>query len=251
MIRVLLAAIGALIAMLFVQSVNSARARAAAVRSSQSLDSAEAARDTTREIELGALRDSVRVFVRRSVQQEQRADALDKDLGAQRMARLNAHVRIAALDTVIRAGTPIDTIYVTRNDGRSNARLSRFSVRQEPYTVVGEIAGGMTADVDSVSLHVDMDSIPLQVRLSCSQPTENPVRRALVVAVTPRWARLTLGDVEQSLDVCNPELERQTARTGVVGVLRRFGVSAGAGIIAKNGQAEARPALIVGFRLWP
>ena len=250
MIRVLLAAIGLLIAALCVQAVRATRARAAGLRTSLSLDSAEAAHDTTRELELAALHDSVRVFVRRARQQEQRTDALDRDVGARRMARLNARVRIAALDTVIRADT-IDTIYVARNDGRSNARRSRFSVRQEPYTVVGEIAGGVVADVDSVSLHVDIDSIPLQLRLSCSAARGSPVRRALVVAVTPRWARLSLGDIEQSPSVCNPELLRQTTRTRVAGMLRRIGVSAGAGIIDRNGQIEARPALVVGLRLWP
>ena len=45
-------------------------------------DSMEAARDTTHEVEIAALHDSVRVFVRRAEQQEQRADGLDRALGA-------------------------------------------------------------------------------------------------------------------------------------------------------------------------
>ena len=244
MTRLMLAAIVLLIAALGVEAVRGTRARMASWRAVFARDSIEAARDTTHEVEIAALHDSVRVFVRRAEQQEQRADGLDGALGARRLALLNARVRIAALDTVVRT----DTVRVTVDSGRR----SKFTVRREPYTLSGEVSSRHGDGGDSVSVSVQLDSMPLQVRVSCAPAAGRPVQRALAVVVAPRWAHVVLGDVEQSPAVCNPNVDKPTAGSRLGTLLRRFGVAVGEGIVVQtNGQVVMRPAILAGFRVWP
>jgi hypothetical protein len=193
MTRLLIVVIVLLVAALCVERVLVNRAHAYGVRAAVTLDSIEAARDTTREVRVAALHDSVRVFVRRARQVEQRADALDRALQATRLARLNAQVRIAALDTVVR----VERVTVVRD----SARRSRFAVRDPPYTVVGDVTrrgGSANDDAEDVSLHVELDSIPLEVRLSCETVRDTPVKRAIVVVAAPVWAGVAVSRVAQS-----------------------------------------------------
>jgi len=76
MTRLGIAVIVLLVAALCVEHLFVNRARAYHVRAAVTRDSIEAARDTTREVQVAALHDSVRVFVRRAQQVEQRADAV-------------------------------------------------------------------------------------------------------------------------------------------------------------------------------
>ena len=243
MTRVWLAVIAVLIAALLAERVRGNRAQASAVRLALARDSVEAGRDSTREVAAGAVRDSVRVFVRRAQQQEQRADGLDRSIKARRLARVNAAVRVAALDTVVRT----DTVIVTAD----SSRRVRFAVRRQPYTVIGEI-GARSSGADSVLLHIELDSIPIQLRLACQRAKGTGVQRALVVATAPRWARVVIGPVEQSAAVCNPWIVRPSMARRVAGLLRRVGVSAGVGIVVeRGGQVVARPAVMIGVRVWP
>jgi hypothetical protein len=247
MTRLLLVVIVLLVAALCVERVFGNRARANNVRAAVALDSIEAARDTTREVQIALLHDSVRVFVRRAQQVEQRADGLDRALQATRLARLNAQVRVAALDTVVR----VKSVTVVRD----SVRRTRFAVRDPPYTVLGDVERNDSNQVDdatSVSLHIDLDSIPLQVRLSCAVVGETPVKRALVVAIAPPWARVRISAVEQSLSICNSEQVSAGEQSRVLGFLRRLGVSLGAAIVLTgDGRVAARPAMVFGVRVWP
>ncbi|HEY5061916.1 MAG TPA: hypothetical protein VII52_10300 [Gemmatimonadaceae bacterium] len=244
MTRLMVAAIVLLVAALGVEAIRGSRARMASWRAAFASDSVQAARDTTHEVEIAALHDSVRVFLRRAEQQEQRADGLDRALGARRLAMLNARVRIAALDTVVRA----DTVRVSVD----SARRSTFTVRREPYTVSGEVSSRPGDAGDSVSVSVQLDSMPVQVRVSCGPAAPGSVQRALAVVVAPHWAHVVLGDVEQSPSVCNPNVEEPTAGSRLGGLLRRFGIAVGEGIaIQSNGQVVMRPAILAGFRVWP
>ena len=243
MIRLMLVVIVVLITALSIEAVRGGRARARGVRAALALDSAQAASDTSREIEVAALHDSVRVFVRRVQQQEQRADQLDRALESQRLARLNAHVRVAALDTVVRT----DTVRV----GPDSTRRSHFRVRQGPYTVEGDVVVDGSMLAGSVALRVDLDSIPLELRLSCGGGSSG-VKQALVVAIAPPWAKIALASVEQSPTLCNPELAPPSARARVAGLFARAGVSMGASaVVERNGQVAIRPAIMLGIRIWP
>ena len=243
MTRLLLIVIGVLFALLWLERVRGNRARASDVKSALVRDSVEAAHDRTREAGILKLHDSVRVVERRALQQQQRADDLDRKLRARRLARVSTQLRVAALDTAVRT----DTAYLTID----STRRSRFTARQAPYTVVGEIAL-RPSQRDSVSLHIELDSIPLEVRLSCRRGIGTPVNRASVAVVAPRWASVVIGVVEQAPSICNPELTQPTLRSRLASLANRVGVSAGAGIVVERGiQVTARPALLLGIRIWP
>jgi hypothetical protein len=244
MIRFLLFAIAVLVAALCIQGARFAHARSGEIRSGFTADSLQAAHDTTRQFAFAQLHDSVTIFTRRAAQQAQRADALDRALQASRLATLNAQVRVSALDTVIRTRTV--------SAPRDSLHRSGFSVRQAPYTVAGEVVGDSTTRLDAISLRVDLDSLPLQLRLSCQAATDTPIKRALVVAIAPPWARVALGDIEQSPNVCNPELAPASTMTRLRRTLARAGLSVGAGVVVTGTGAFAiRPALLIGVRLWP
>ena len=243
MSRLLLGLVGALVVALWIERVRGDRARAGAVRLALVRDSTDAAHDTTREVRVLALNDSVRAFARRAKQQEQRADGLDRALRARRVARVDARVRLVALDTVVRA----ETVFVA-ND---SVHRSRFRVRQAPFSVEGEVAMNR-AGADSVSLHIDVDSIPLQVRINCGRRVETPVRQATVAAVAPPWARVALTEVQQEVGVCNPELVKPRWGARLAGMASRVGVAVGAGaVLGSAGQVVVRPAVVVGLRVWP
>ena len=244
MSRILLVVIVLLVGALVVEAMRGARDHATGVRAALRLDSVQTAHDTTREVDIAALHDSVRVFVRRAQQQMQRADALDRALNATRLARINARVRLAALDTVVKTDTVIAAPDSTRH--------SRFHIREEPYTIVGDISRRSTWSGDSVAVHIDLDSIPLQLRLSCQAGSGTPVKQALAAVVAPHWAHVVLGDIEQQAEVCNPGIAPPTVRSRVATLLGRLGISAGAGVVLEpDGQIVARPTLVVGMRLWP
>jgi hypothetical protein len=241
--RMMVVATGALLAALVVETVRGSRARGSGLLSALRLDSAEAAHDTTREMEIGNLKDSVRVFVRRAEQQEQTADGLDRALQARRMAQVKARVGVAPLDTVVRA----DTVYVSAD----SVRRSRFNVRQAPYTVVGELAM-RPGRGDSVALHIEVDTIPLQVRVSCGPPGNGGANRAMVVALAPKWAHVALSAVEQAPSVCNPAFVAGGFTSRISNILRRAGISAGVAAVSEpNGQIAVRPAVMIGIRVWP
>ena len=241
--RLMMVAIGILFATLVVETVRGSRARESGLRGALRLDSAEAARDTTREVAIVNLKDSVRVFVRRAEQQAQRADGLDRALQARRMAEVNARVSVAALDTVVRA----DTVYVSAD----SVRRSRFNVRQAPYTVTGELAM-RPGRGDSVVLHIEVDTIPLQVRVSCGPRGNGGANRAMVVAVAPKWAHVALSGVEQAPSVCNPAFVDGGFTSRISNILRRAGISAGVAAVSEpSGQIAVRPALMIGVRVWP
>ena len=250
MIRILLAAIALLIAALTIEEIRGGRARAAVLRSALARDSVEASHDTTREVHVASLHDSVRVFVRRVAQQEQRADQLDRALRARRVARVSAETHIAPLDTAVRT----DTVFVSTD----SVWHVPFSVRRAPYSVTGEIAHrasnkeflGVRADV--VSLKVDLDSIPLGVRLSCQAASGSQVARGVAAIVAPPWARVVLSDVEQEPTVCNPAVERASTRQRFRDFAHRAGLSVGVAAISESsGQIVIRPALLFGIRMWP
>jgi hypothetical protein len=187
------------------------------------------------------------VFVRRAQQQEQRADGLDRVLGAERVAKVSAAVHVGVLDTVVRT----DTVFTAPG---LPAR-SRFLVREAPFLVAGEVflpRGNRALGADSVSLHVEMDSMPVQIRVSCKRSAGTDVRQALVVAEAPRWARVVIGEAQQDVAVCNPQLAERGAGSRLGRLLGRFGLSIGLGfLVDRDGRVIARPALSVGARVWP
>lgn len=164
-------------------------------------DSTAAAADQTRKVGeraqaaiLKVLGDSLNGVERRAIQQQQRADALDRALGRERIARVEATARVAQLETIL-AGAPV------RED--STARVADFTVRQAPYTVTATATLPRPPLTASLRLGVTLDPIPLHLRLGCGPADRSGIRPASATLIGPTWADLQLGTVEQSPDLCH------------------------------------------------
>ena len=104
----------------------------------------------------------------RRVQVAQRADALDRLLGRERLARYT-------------------------------------SLRRAPYTVGAEVAVPPRSDRAGLKLHIALDPIPIEARVGCSPRDPGGIREATVNVSTPISAVVHLGAVEQSPNACGSQ----------------------------------------------
>lgn len=183
-------------------SAQGAEARAALAESQ-----ARARADTTRELRrvITAQGDTVRQFQRLSVQQAQKADAIDKQLDQMRRALLNLSVQVAHVDVRgVASTTP--TI-----ENALLVRQTSFELRREPYTLKFAVslppppARGV---LDSLS--IDLDVIKLSGRLGCTNKVNAlGMRDASLTVSGPTWATIAIEHVEQDPSVCpSPVLQR-------------------------------------------
>lgn len=213
-----LAALGLLV----VLGVQSFRLRAAERRIGAVLlraDSLEAANDTTRSIAERAQRvlgDSLHGVERRAIQEKQRADALDRALGRERIARVGLEARVDSLRLI--TGAVIDTVV----DG---ARSITFEIDTIPYygrAIVWVppqtiLAGGDSMvsprpERPTLDLRLSVTPIPLSLRLGCGEAVQG-IRPATVTLYGPRWATLSLDSLSQSPDLCrSPALQPRGPR---------------------------------------
>jgi hypothetical protein len=219
-------------------------------------DTIEAARDTSRALSIeGVLGDSMRATQRRAIQVEQRADKLDATLKLERMAREQLEVSMVALRATVTSDTTVDDtrgVGVRRSTGDS-VRHAAFDLRQAPYTVHADVALPEPPKPGSMDVRVTLDSLGLDLRVSCSREHPEGVREAFVTVLGPEWASVRLGRVEQSPDVCSTSATTHRDRwAGLRSFLDRFGVSVGyAAARTSSGAAFAGPGLTAGFRVWP
>jgi hypothetical protein len=166
-------------------------------------DTIEAARDTSRALSIeGVLGDSLRATQRRAIQVEQRADKLDATLKLERMAREQLEVSMVALRATVTSDTTVDDtrgVGVRRSTGDS-VRHAAFDLRQAPYTVHADVALPEPPKPGSMDVRVTLDSLGLDLRVSCSREHPEGVREAFVTVLGPEWASVRLGRVEQSPD---------------------------------------------------
>ena len=212
-------------------------------------DTLQAARDTTRTLHLdvGVLGDSLRVVERRAIQTAQKADALDKALGLERVAREQFTAQVSALRTRARS----DTVFVERDSGERHAA---FDVRQVPWTVHAEVAVPQAPAQGRMDVQVTLDSLALELRLSCATASANGVRSASASVVAPAWATVRLDRVEQAPGVCAADVQRpgRGRWSALTSILEWFGVSvAYVAARAPNGVVVAGPGVAAGFRVWP
>lgn len=172
------------------------RAEDRAQQAALARDSAEAAADSTRaasahvQAVLGA---ELAAVQRRTIQQRQRADSLDRALGLERRARVRVQLRADSLQAVA-------TTAVTADSGDS-VRRARFEVREPPYTATADVALPRPPATGQLSLRVGLDPAPLELRIGCGT-ARGGIRPATVTAVGPRWLALELAAVEQDPAVC-------------------------------------------------
>jgi hypothetical protein len=179
------------------------RRRAAAVMLAESNRSAE--RDTTRDVAMQNARvakllgDSLRVVEKQVVQSVQRRDALDVALERERAARYAA---VAVVDSVERLIAAVNSAVSARDVSDSReVRRARFDLRQEPYTIVADVAMPPPPDSAALRVKVAVDPIPIVARVTCSD-LGTGAREATVSVETPSWVSVSLGTVAQTPEVC-------------------------------------------------
>jgi len=223
-----------------------ARAAAGLVR-----DSLAAAADTTRvlHLHLAALGESLTVVQRRAVQTGQRADGLDRALGAERVARVRLTAQVVALARTVRSDS-------AGSDGSSGERAAVFDVRDAPYSVHAEVRLPPPPAVGTMAVLVQVDTLALELRISCGETDRGGVRPAMATVVGPAWAAVQLQRVEQAAEVCATSTRGRDAARGLAAVRRwmaeRVGVSVGLGVTRDaRGVLVAGPGAVVGVRAWP
>ena len=165
-------------------------------------DSLEAAGDTTRMVAANVqkmLGDSIIGVERRVIQERQRADALDRSLARERIARAVLVARIDSLRVV--------TASVTDSTGADSVRRVSFTVDTVPYSGIANVTLPPTAPA-TLDLWLAIAPIPVHLRLGCG-PAVNGIRPATATAFGPAWATLSLDSLSQSPDLCrSPALTR-------------------------------------------
>ena len=196
---------------------------AALRREALARDREEAERDSTRELVLGVMAESVRVFQRRAVQGAVRADSLDRALGVERMARVQLAAEIGAFRAKLSAPTAAMDVRApdtratetTATDSSRDVRRAVFDERREPYRVHAEVELPRPPGLGVMDVSVEVDSMVLDVRVGCGAPGGNGlnagdgVRAATVSVMPPAWARVRLTRVEQDERVCSPAVCRE------------------------------------------
>jgi hypothetical protein len=150
-------------------------------------DSLQAAADTTRLV----YADSVRLFERRAIQQDQRADALDRDLGRERRARVALVAQVESLQTTA----------TTTPTYRADTATANFIVTSPPYHAKVDVVVPPPPTPATLELAITLDPAPVEVRLGCG-PASNGLRPATVLVAPPSWLDIDLTLVEQDPDVC-------------------------------------------------
>lgn len=165
-----------------------------------------AAADTTR---LLMLRDLDEVWQRRSFQERQRQDSIDRALGLERRARVNMALHFDSL--LARATAPVIVL-------DSGVRQATFRIDSTPLH--GTILATLAPSRATVEVSLALDSVALDVRLSCGAPPLGSVIRPATVTVigSPAWATIGLRRVEQDPVLCNAERdkERGEKRKGIL-----------------------------------
>lgn len=178
---------------------------AAALRS----DSLEATSRTTERLAVAAqkrLGDSLSGFVRRVVQAEQKADALDKSLRMERLAKGHATVRVDSLHRELQG--------LVEADSADDVRTTTFQDYRPPYTIAAEVAIPKPPMQSRMLLRVGLDPIPMQIRMWCGKPNPHGIKPAHWMMTVPRWATLSVDSVFQDPTLCrSPALVSRPKRT--------------------------------------
>lgn len=248
--RVMIVALaGSLALAVTVEQARIASVRRHALVAALEVSNLAAQRDSTRNAAIdnrrvaNVLGDSLRLAEIRVVQVTQHSDALDKALGRERVARYVDKVAVDSLRRVVRAMST--DLQRSEAGGVQTVRSAFFDIRQEPYTVAAQVDIPPPPDSARIELHVAIDPVPIEARVSCSTADGQGIRTASVSASSPTWATVRFGRVEQSPEVCgSPALKSAVqshrgpfSRRLLLGVGRaltpngwRWGMFAGAGI---------------------
>lgn len=177
------------------------------------IDSTEAVADSTRKVaerRINELSDAFRAnfdyvegkvitWQRRAVQRKIERDKLDERLEQVTKAKADLSIRVDSLKTVI------DSIQV--HEDSAGVRTFRAEVDSLPYS--GTITGTVPPppQLASITLHLTIQDIPVEVRISCKEPpNDREVFRAVVNIQAPDWAPVKIGQPYTSKEVCNAKI---------------------------------------------
>jgi hypothetical protein len=142
------------------------------------------------------------------VQRAQRRDELDRALRRERLARYAMTVRAESLAAIVQGPTKAES-----TDASSSVRRASIRIRQAPYTFGADVVIPAAPDTGSMSIHVALDPLHVEARVSCAPADRSGIRAATVSATGPAWADIRFDRVEQSAELCaSPALVRP--RTG-------------------------------------
>lgn len=176
---------------------------------------------------------------RQAVQQQQRADSLDRALHWQRAAT-------ATLDVRLRGAEGTGQGVVTSGAAADAARTAHVDVFADPFTVHADVVLSDSSHV-RMTARVDAPPLALNVRLGCRDVPGNAARRADVVVTGPAWAAVDVSDVEQDVGICNPTSSASRASRSHVSAALTFGY--GAAYDAQHARVVTGPAAVAGVAL--
>jgi hypothetical protein len=163
------------------------------------VDSLVADADTTRVAR--ALDDVQRqVFMRRAIQAEMKADALNKKLKTESSVRATLQFFV---DSVYNgnADTNVDGL---DGDTLPDVLNVEFNGYTPPFKVSGVTIIDFVEDTAGTKYSVVMDPFKIGMRVECSNKAINGVRQATVLVDAPLFVRVSLDTLRQSPDVCSP-----------------------------------------------
>lgn len=180
--------------------------RQARTQAELAASNAEARASITRELGgkalAGAIDSTTHVYERKLVQVRQDADKLDRALKQERVARVGAAVNIVRLEAMLEA---LSTV-------RGDTLTATFDEYQKPYRIHAEATLLPPPGTSKLLTDITLDPLSLEVRLGCLAPVAGRrVRPASVSVTVPTWASVVLGQVEQSPEVCQPDLNSDGA----------------------------------------
>ena len=155
-------------------------------------DSIAAVLDTTRLVHAAG----IRAFQRRVLQVTIERDSVDKALKIESVARLALDVRVRELETT-------DTSTVTVDD--ADVRPPQVERYVEPYSFNLGVAVPPPPAPALWRIGIRLDPIVLRPRIGCGEPIAGQlVRPATLTVEAPDWADISLTELRQSTEVCNP-----------------------------------------------
>jgi hypothetical protein len=180
------------------------------------------------------------VVSRRAVQTAQRADELDRAIGVERVIRDRLQARIVGLNATVRS----ETVFTAVTAAHDSVRRGVFVVREAPYKARAEVELPAAPEVGRMRLHVELDTIGMEVRVGCGARDAAGVRAATATVIAPKWVEVQLARVEQGIGVCSP---MPSTPSLIARMVARVGVSVGYGIV----RDAVGVGVLAGVRVWP
>lgn len=208
-----------------------------------------ASRDSTREVARTNARvarilgDSLTLVEKRVQEIAQHADALDRSLGRERLAR---YAVIGLVDSLQRvAAANVDT---TAGVHSHDIRVATFNLRSPPYTVDADVALPPPPDSARIQIRIALDPIPIEARVSCARAKRVGIREATVSVSVPKWAAVRLANVEQSPGVCASQSLDTPQKARSLFSLRRLMIGVGSAL-GRDGRWRSGVFVGTGFVL--